>query len=92
MSQLFKQYYASSVRLVVRSYRARTSRPRPNFVRALTSAPRDLTHLHAVCGLRLKLSAPMSISAYTRNCSDWRLVHFRGQPLQTANRQVGGQQ
>ena len=61
--------------------RACTSCPRLNSVRALTSMPRDLTRLHAVCGSRPKLSAPILVAACARSCFDWRPTHFCRQPL-----------
>jgi hypothetical protein len=70
--------------------RARTSSPRPNSIRALSSAPRDSTHSRPMCGSRPKLSAPMPVPACARSCSGWRPARFRGHPPQTTNRHVGG--
>jgi hypothetical protein len=72
--------------------RARTSGPCPNSVCALSSAPRDSTYSRAVCGSRPKLSTPVPVPACARSCSSWRPARFRGQPPQTTNRHVGGQQ
>jgi hypothetical protein len=58
----------------------------------ILSTPRDSTRSRPVCGSRPKLSAPVSVPACARSCSGWRPTRFRGQPPQTANRHVGGQQ
>jgi hypothetical protein len=86
MLQLFCQCSASSVRPAVRAHRprppvrARTSGPHPNTVRAQRLDP---------FAPRLWL-APKAVRA--RSCFGWRPARFRGQPPQTANRHVGGQQ
>ena len=98
MSQLFCQCCASSIRPEIHAHcprppvHARTLSPRPNFVCALMSAPKDSTRLCDVCGSRPKLSTPMPIPAYARSCFGWRLAHCRGQLLQTSNRHVSEQQ
>ena len=98
MPQLIYQCCASSVYPTVRALRshlpvrAHTSRPRLNSVRVLMSAPKDLTHLHDICGLRPKLSTLVPVFAQACSCSGWRPEHCYGQPPQIANCHVGGQQ
>jgi hypothetical protein len=93
MSQLFCQCYALSVRPVVRTHRprppihARTSRPRPNSIRA-----QRLNSFARRVWLMPKLFVPMPVPACTHSSSGSRPARFHGQPPQTANRHVGGQQ